>query len=227
MKAFCKQCKLETNHTILHEEKRDFSNQEEGIYINDFWQIIKCNGCEDLSFRRVWINSDNIDPEDNTQLEDITLFPLRGADILPIKNYYNVHYKIRKIYREVVDAFNNGMPVLCAGGLRAIIEGICNIEGIKDGPVEIDKSGVKTKRKKDLQGKIIGLHEKGLLTKQHSDILQEHRFLGNDALHSLDPPTQDELKLAIDIIELTLDNLYELKEKVEDLRYKKLTRKNK
>ena len=70
-------------------------------------------------------------------------------------------------------------------------------------------------------GKIEGLHEKGLLTRQHSEILHEHRFLGNDAVHDLKQPTQDELKLAIQIVEHTLENLYELKDKADEWRSKK------
>jgi len=128
----------------------------------------------------------------------------------------------------MIDAFNHGLFILCAGGLRACIEGICISEGIKDGPVEIVKAGVKViKRKKDLQGQISGLFEKGLLTKKHAEVLHEHRFLGNEALHELDSPSKSELILAIEIVEHTLENLYELSPKVSDLRFSKQKRTNK
>jgi hypothetical protein len=48
-------------------------------------------------------------------------------------------HKIRSIYREVINSFNNGSHILCTGGIRAIIEGVCNLKGIQDGPVEAIK----------------------------------------------------------------------------------------
>jgi len=227
MKAFCMKCGRITHHTSLKELSKDFDWEDAGFYEKYTWQIIQCNGCEEVSFRMVYINSDDVDPE-GVPSETIRLYPMRGKDILSLKSYYNAPVKIRSIYREIIDAYNNGLYILSAGGLRAIIEGICNDEGIIDGPIEIIKSGVKTiKRKRNLQGKISGLHEKGLLTKQHAELLHEHRFLGNEALHSLDKPTKDELRLAIEIVEHTLDNIYELSEKVEDLQSRKRNRTKK
>jgi hypothetical protein len=57
-----------------------------------------------------------------------------------------------------------------------------------------------------------------LLTESSSQTLHEYRYLGNDAVHELARPSDDELRLAIDIIELTLEQLYELPEKAEELR---------
>jgi len=228
MKAFCGQCKGETNHTVLREIKKSYDYGDGAVSADGTWQIIECMGCEDVSFREVWTDSENLDPFEGRSIEDVKLYPIRSKDVLPIKTYYNVPYKVRNIYREVIDAFNNGMFILCSGGLRAIIEGICNSKGIVDGPIEIVKEGTTViQRKKDLQGRIRGLSEKGFLTKPHAEILHEHRFLGNEALHFLDQPTKDELKIAIEIVEHTLDNLYELNEKVSDLRYEKRKRTKK
>lgn len=67
-----------------------------------------------------------------------------------------------------------------------------------------------SKREKNLEGQINGLHEKGLLTKIGSETLHAHRFLGNEALHELSRPSARELKLAISIIEQTLEQIYEV-----------------
>jgi hypothetical protein len=127
----------------------------------------------------------------------------------------------------VIDCFNGELYTLCAGGLRAIIEGICNDRKIKDGPVDIKlKDGTsKTVRKKTVEGKISGLFEKGILTRQNADILHEHRFLSNEALHELTQPSKDELTLAIQIIEHIFENIYELPNKVDDLRARIAKRK--
>ena len=78
--------------------------------------------------------------------------------------------------------------------------------------------GTQVKRKDNLEGRIAGLQEKGLLTQASAQTLHEHRYLGNDAVHELARPSEDELRLAIEIIELTLEQLYELPEKAEELR---------
>lgn len=110
------------------------------------------------------------------------------------------------------------MPVLCAAGLRAIIEGICNEEEIDSGPAEKIKDGKSVfERRKDLQGKISGLFEKGFLTSKHCDLLHELRFLGNK-IQTLAPPSKEELGLALEIVEHTLDNIYELGVRIEFLR---------
>lgn len=227
LRVFCVSCNRETNHSAIHEVKKNFNDEEAEIWAEGKWQIIQCNGCDAISFREVWVNSEDVHPEYGP-VENITLYPLRGKDVHSIKPFYNVPLRVRNIYREMVDAFNGGMYVLCAGGLRAIIEGICSNEGVVDGPVEEVTASLSTpKRRRNLQGKISGLHEKGHLTKKHAETLNEHRFLGNDALHSLDQPSKDELVIAIDIIEHTLFNIYELTEKASDLRYIKSRRKKK
>ena len=126
---------------------------------------------------------------------------------------------------------NNEINTLCAAGLRTIIEGICAVLKINNGPVEITKKdgSVKIVRKKNLQGKISGLTEKGILTTKYSDILHEHRYLGNEAVHELSQPSRQELALAIEIIENILENVFEIPEKAEELkrrRFKRLKKHN-
>lgn len=226
MKVFCSLCKRETNHEVLREKKRQIKDEDVQVIFYDEWQIIQCMGCENISFRHASSNSDDYDNEDGSPWVTIRLYPQRGDDILPIKGYYNAPINVRNVYRETIDAFNNALYLLCAGGLRATIESICNAEGISDGPIDKKKTGDPTKirRSKNLMGKINGLHEKGLITKKQADILHEHRFLGNDALHSLDTPSKKLLKIAIDIVEHTLDALYEIGDKAEELAWQRQKR---
>jgi len=92
------------------------------------------------------------------------------------------------------------MGVLCAAGLRTIIDGIYNQEGIKNGPIEVIVKGQKiTKIVRTLRGKIISLHNQGFIIQKHSDFLHEHRLLGNEALHDLENPSRKELSMAIAI----------------------------
>lgn len=219
MKAFCSVCRRDTNHDSLFEKKRRIDDDEMQVSFLDEWQIIQCKGCEDISFRHVSSNSDDYDPEDGTPYEMVRLYPQRSEDVLYIKGYYNAPLSVRGIYRETIDAFNNGLYILCAGGLRATIESICNAEGVVDGPVDKTKVGgpIKIVRVKDLMGKINGLNKKGIITKKQSEILHEHRYLGNNALHLSDAPSKKLLKTAIEIVEHTLYALYEIGDKADEL----------
>jgi len=100
----------------------------------------------------------------------------------------------------------------CAAGVRALVEGICLDKKIKDGEISYtDKNGViKTKRSKDLNGKIHGLFEKGILTQNNAESLNEHRYIGNEAIHELSLPSKEEMLLAITIIEHVLSSIYEI-----------------
>ena len=55
------------------------------------------------------------------------------------------------------------------------------------------------------------------LTQPSAQTLHEHRYLGNSAVHELARPSTDELKLAVEIVEHVLEQLYELPEKAAEL----------
>ncbi len=216
MKSICSTCKRETNHEILSEEKV-YYREESGWWEENKYQIIKCKGCDTISFRKLSTDAASgggveygFDPW--TQ----ELFPKRTLQSLPIKNLLNTPQNIKNIYRETIDAFNNGQFILCSGGLRAIIEGVCKQRGISRGEVDNGKGGTRVSTK--LDGKIEALASNGYLTKDNANILHELRFIGNAALHELSSPSNNELKMAIEIIEHTLDNLYEFEHKAIELR---------
>jgi hypothetical protein len=141
--------------------------------------------------------------------------------MLEVRPFPHLTKKPRRIYRETIEAYNNELYTLTAGGLRAIVEAICIDKAIADGPVEEkDKAtgGTKIVRRNNLQGKIFGMAEKGFLTQKQAEVLHEHRFMGNEALHDLEMPDPDNLKLAIDIIEHTLVTIYELEHRAAALK---------
>jgi len=241
-KVYCAQCKRETNHVVLQSIDSDASEvighvdgHPETIDWSNNYQIIQCQGCDAISFRHVSWFSEAAQQISEDEWDDGTstwLYPKRSDKTWAIKDYYNVPNNLRRIYRETAECFNNDALTLCAAGLRAIIEGICADQNIQDGPVQISKPDgtIETKRRDNLEGKIAGLGEKGIVAPKNATILHQHRFLGNDAVHELAQPSVDELKLAIEIIEHILDSLYEMPDKAEELqriRAKRMKKQNK
>jgi len=217
----CIECKGATRHRVMVslDKTGAESNAREGWSIDwsDRYQVIECQGCETVSFRHLSWFSEAQDFDDDGTTERI--YPLRNKDAVSARPYHNVPSNLRRIYTELVDCFNNDSPTLCAAGLRALVEGICAQQGIVDGPVEILAKGGGTKivRRDNLEGRIAGLQEKGLLTQPSAQTLHEHRYLGNSAVHELARPSGDELKLAIEIVEHVLEQLYEIPEKAAAL----------
>lgn len=218
----CLSCKGATKHRVtgsLDKEGTEY-DQCEGWSVDwtDRYQIIQCQGCDSVSFRHQSWFSEGQDFDEDGITE--RLYPLRGATTISAKPMQNVPTNLRRIYSELVDCYNNQSPTLCAAGLRALVEGICAQQGVLDGPVELPSKGggTQTVRRDNLEGRIAGLQEKGLLAPASAQTLHEHRYLGNDAVHELARPSEDELRLAIEIVEHTLEQLYELPEKAEELR---------
>ncbi|MBV5346732.1 DUF4145 domain-containing protein [bacterium] len=220
----CTNCKVPTRHQVAASLDRSGSefDRHEGWSVDwtDDYQILQCQGCESVSFRhRSWFSED-CDPMEGADGATERLYPKRSPNAINPQLFYNVPSNLRRIYGELVDCFNNESPTLCAAGLRALVEGICAQQGVVDGPVEMPAKGGGTQmvRKNNLEGCISGLQEKGLLTQTSAQTLHEHRYLGNAAVHELARPSEDELRLAIEIIEHTLQQLYELPEKAEELK---------
>ncbi|MEO9891695.1 DUF4145 domain-containing protein [Aurantibacter sp.] len=225
-RILCSNCTTDTNHQVLssiYETGSEPMDQYNTFDWNSNYEIIQCLGCDTISFKSHKINSENTD-YDGSPIDIVKLYPKREYGTLSIKEYWHVPHNIKQIYKETIHTYNNGNLTLSAAGIRAIVEGLCEDNNIKNGTITVkEKDGTEIKKKSSgLQGKINGLHENGKLTKENADILHEHRFLGNKALHELTIPSKMHLKLAIEIIENVFDNLYEIPKKGLELKNKRL-----
>ena len=222
--VLCPACKRPTEHRVMASLDKDgetYDQSEEwSVQWVDNYQVVQCQGCKSVSFRHLhWFSED----EDRQFGEDgftERLIPKRSANTVEAKALLNVPTTLRRIYVELVDCFNNECPTLCAAGLRAVVDGLCLERGIVDGPVVAPAKGGGTKvvRRDNLEGRIAGLQEKNILTPSSAQTLHQHRYLGNEAVHELVRPSEEELRLAIEIIEHTLEQLYEIPEKAEALK---------
>lgn len=230
MKVFCLNCKRETNHSVICEKAEhyvypfdvDEDFEKEYGEIAPFeedkkYQIIKCNGCDTYSFREyseipnmMTFHRGYIDP--NGVQTDEKIYPLRKSKYRDIKTFRILPKKIETIYRESIDAFNNGINILCAVGLRSIIEGVCKDKNIQE---------------KYLPQKIEKLREYRFISNSLADTLIEQKVLGDTAIHQLERPLEEELDISIDIIEHLIYGMYEVDKVKESIMNSKTYNKKK
>ena len=133
MKLFCNTCRQHTNHKVVQsysDTYRREDNPEMPVdHAEGTWEIIQCVGCETASFRMLWLTSEhwatNEDPTEHR-------YPEVDKDQVPVKSFRQAPYNINRIYEESIQSFNIGSYILCAAGLRAVIEGICEEEIAKN-----------------------------------------------------------------------------------------------
>jgi hypothetical protein len=196
-KHFCNACQRTTRHVQRAAHHNRFDDPESDMWAWRTWALWECLGCEEVMATVCWTNSEDIDPRTGEPERSISFYPSRSSHQAIKKHYENIPDRLESIYAEVVDAFNGGSHVLCAAGLRALLEGIC-----------VNKEPSVAGRKTSLPQKIDVL--KSSVSPTLVQNLHSFRFLGDKALHELEPPQQKELALAIEVMEDVLNVVYEL-----------------
>jgi hypothetical protein len=218
-KAHCPTCARKTNHEVLCEHWAHYTpdNTEMSIdFAKGTWQIIRCMGCEAISFRESWFTSED-DYSERGQEGTEYRYPKVGPEDLSEKRFVKLPSKIRRLYSEIIETYNHGLFIACTILIRSIIEAIAN-----EHPESLnlpDITPIKAK-KGSIEWKILKLTEQRILSKSHGEILNESRYFGNRAVHELEAPPQNELKELIKIIEETLYMVFDISEKLDELKCK-------
>lgn len=199
----CPECKVNTKHTV--ERALDWSDEYKEAMI-DCWatyQIVRCNGCDTLSFRSVHGNSEDTqytETGEEVAVETENLYPERAKRSLVYELYlrndvYDVPQIIQAIYRETLSAVEHDLRTLAGIGIRAVIEATC--------------TELKTK-KRNLVDKIDELVSMSLLTPAGAEVLHGIRLLGNDAAHEMKAPNAKQISAALKVIDHLLLGVYVL-----------------
>ncbi|ADV48028.1 hypothetical protein Celal_0689 [Cellulophaga algicola DSM 14237] len=195
-KYFCRNCKGIRNQSALHKVEKRGGDDDGYFQWVDKYFIIECNGCETISFLNIYGNTEMTEPNEEgyqDYYDDEFIYPYSLEKSYEIETLSYLPEKIRIIYSETINALKANSYILTAGGLRAIIEALCNYLKI---------------RKDNLEERINLLNEKGHLTVSESKRLHSIRFLGNDALHEIAKPKKEHLYILLDIINHLLVNLF-------------------
>jgi hypothetical protein len=127
-------------------------------------------------------------------------FPERESDRRERKHYFKSPRLIKRLYEEVLLTFNEQAHILCAAGLRALLEAICSDKGVAS--AVIGKHSLTLEKKIDLLSAIVPKHI--------VDTLHDFRFMGNKAIHRLEYPDAGDLHRALNVIEDLMSFFYDL-----------------
>ena len=191
----CPKCSRTTGHDILYKHTVLTEIKEIDAVAWDTFEIVRCRGCHDVHFRHVEQFTEDIDPETGDLIDRITVYPEPRSGRFPMAEVDRLPMKIKRVYLECLKALNSSANILCAIGLRAVIEAICMEQEVKG---------------KNLQDRIEELVRTGLVAKKQAEFLHLHRFLGNTAAHDIEPPEDEGLAAALDSIEIMLKTVYVL-----------------
>jgi len=207
----CNSCNNRTKHKKLWGEEEATSADEDSFdgTLGFLHEIHECMGCGSITYKKIFIemNSEKeVDKENYEFIQDNFLYyPERQSHLLSQKFYTHMGLPqiVSEAYEETIKAYNNGLRVLCAIGIRTVIEAICISEKVNE---------------TDLKKRIDALITKGVITSRLSEGFHLSRLLGNDSAHEVKLFPNYELLTAIGLIESVLDNHYCSKTKIDLLK---------
>lgn len=205
----CRCCAGKTSHKVLVSVNAICSESDtfpfEKYWESDY-QVVQCLGCDAVSFRKTYLCQEDYDLATscgNEYILEETLYPSRLEGIKGLGDDVNyLPLTVRRIYREILMTLSNKAPILSAIGFRALLEAVCK---------------EKCDPNLNLYQMIDNLVTQNILTPDRAKILHAIRTLGNAAAHDVEPHTDDQLELAMDIIEHLLKDVYVLPRKMESV----------
>lgn len=192
----CEKCLIETRHIVMLSLELEGKAWDWDYNYSEKYQVVKCQGCDSISFRKSHMNSEDYcgapDEEPEPQ-EYIDIFPRRAFGRRKLEDLYCLPYEVKLIYEETHSGICNKQPILSCIGMRALVETVCK---------EKASSG------NNLKEKIDDLVTKGALTPSGATILHELRGLGNGAAHEISAPSEKVINIAMDVVEHLLMDVY-------------------
>ncbi|MBR9902713.1 MAG: DUF4145 domain-containing protein [Gammaproteobacteria bacterium] len=201
-KSICNKCLNKTNHKVVSnftESGSEDCGHGNSVDWHEEYQIIQCCGCEEISFKKIMTNSEDVD-FDGHHINYVTYYPQRSLS----QPYLSIEFlplKIHRIYKETISALNNEQRILASIGIRTLIEAVCS---------EVEAEG------KTLYKKITDLKNKSIVTIEGETALHKLRILGNTSAHEAKPPSMEKLLTALKVVEHMLDGTYIIPDKIRD-----------
>lgn len=208
IKSYCRKCDGITNHYVIATES-ELTNDPDYWWKTEYY-LLKCCGCDSVSFHREAYEESNVTYNEFGEEELVPTINVYPNDKLIVKKlpYWDLPDEVRQIYSETIDSINHGNLILAGAGCRAVIEAVCNQQGI---------TGTQ------LETKINNLAKSRIITSKDRDHLHAIRFMGNDSIHDAKKFEEKELIIVAKILNTILTSLYLINQEFEKLKEKPVT----
>jgi hypothetical protein len=192
---YCNSCQQSTRHVLVAPKEYHHDSPDDNVGWWGEYRLWSCAGCDTCVMEHRYTASYMVSytADGENQIYENIYHPKRESSSRPIKHFVNLPEKLNTLYSEVVKSNNEELHLLCAVGLRSLLEGVCADKGIEG---------------TNLEKKIEEM--KSFLPESIVKNLHEFRFMGNRAVHELEAPNNFELSTALDVIEDILNFFYAL-----------------
>lgn len=226
-KVYCRKCKVKTNHGIITTYENESIFPYDEYYWKHSYYTVQCLGCDTIAFVSQYHDESMKELDGFGEMRyfsDVKVYPEepRAEKYLKyephrLQDFNESPESIQMMYSQIVSAFNMESYLLAAVGLRMLVEGICIDLKIQNGYV-LDENGNRKLRRNStdevrsssLEGKINGLVAKNLVIQPQANILHRIREIGNASAHELQVPRRKTVKMALEIIERIIEQIYQL-----------------
>ena len=200
--ANCRTCSRQTRHTVLL--KKVVEDAVPFYRDRDTWQIVRCDGCLSVGFRHLYEDFEIPIEDDEGETHPSTKLQQYPRSLLNHRRLPTTYLPrlIRRIYEQTLSAYGEDAHVLTSIGLRATIEAICT---------ELNVAGP------TLEKRIDKLFKEGHVSNADKKRLHAIRFLGNDAAHQIIEPSEQDIRVALEIVENLLNSVFILEQRAQTL----------
>lgn len=199
--TLCMQCKRDTQQDIVFKHRETEADNDIAIKYGSFishhdYMVIKCRGCETISFLLRHSGDFFEDSLGNPQPLDEN-FPnindFDRYDFLSEDDHESLPDNLYRLYDELKNAFVSESNVLAGMGLRVMVEAVCLNQKIPG---------------RNLQEKIKNLHGQGFISSSEMPILDKLRLIGNSSAHEIKALPLAKLEYALGIINHVIKSIY-------------------
>jgi len=182
---YCNRCRVTTRHNLVATKEYHYGDPEGATDVWGEYRLWSCAGCDACTmedrYSADYMTLGGDFAEENGEPYENSFYPKRSGSIRTEKHFVKLPTKLKAIYHEVICARNEGLVILCATGLRSLLEGVCSDKGIGGNNLEI---------KIDCMKKFL---PENIVKNLHA-----FRFAGNDAAHELEAPPVYEIETALE-----------------------------
>ena len=209
-RIYCNWCRIRTWHEVMakHAQKRE----------DDLWgypqlmeaEILRCCGCDLLSFRIV---RHPFKFEKTSSKPEEEIYPERNFKKRENRYFFYLPRSVQNLYQETLAAHDRNLVLLSTVGLRALIEAVVadNIDEKEYG--------------QNLESKINALSK--YFKEPTINTLHDFRIMGNKAIHAQITPNHLDVHRALNIVESIMEFFYGIDEQVDTYQLLKETKKKK